>query len=125
MIADTTFVSHWLRERSGRTPRPAHVFLAAHRREVFRTSVITVGEVAVMFAHSWQAWSALDRWSILRLHPGIVDAAADVDREMRRLGQPLGENDTWIAGFARYYRHPIVSRDADFDRVPGVRRLAY
>ena len=29
------------------------------------------------------------------------------------------------AGFALYYREPLVSRDSDFDRVPGLRRVAY
>ena len=64
-------------------------------------------------------------WTIYRLHPGIVDAAADVDRQLMDRGERLGENDNWIAGFARYYREPLISRDTDFDRVPGLRRLAY
>jgi len=33
-----------------------------------------------------------------------------------------GENDNWIAGFCRYYGQPIISRDAAFDRVRGLRR---
>lgn len=41
------------------------------------------------------------------------------------LGQRLGENDNWIAGFCRYYGQPLVSRDAAFDRVRALRRLAY
>jgi predicted nucleic acid-binding protein len=58
-------------------------------------------------------------------HRGIAEAAADVDRELMGIGHWLGENDNWIAGFCRYYRQPIISRDAAFDRVPGLRRLAY
>ena len=124
MIADTTFVSDLLRERAGRSGR-ARAFLAAHRREVFRVSIISAGELAVMFDASWQVWSALHRWTIYRLHSGIVEAAADVDRELMSAGHRLGENDNWIAGFCRYYRQPIVSRDADFDRIRGLRRLEY
>jgi hypothetical protein len=30
-----------------------------------------------------------------------------------------------IAGFARYYREPIISRDVAFDRVEGLRRIGY
>ena len=41
----------------------------------------------------------------------------------RKLG--LGENDNWIAGFTRYYREPLISRDGDFDRVAGLRRISY
>jgi predicted nucleic acid-binding protein len=124
MIADTTFVSLWLRERASRRGT-AHTFMSAHRREKIRTSIITVGEVAVMFSESWRAWMELDRWKILRLHPGIVDAAADIDRELMSTGARLGENDNWIAGFCRYYRQPVISRDQAFDRVDGLRRIGY
>lgn len=49
MIADTTFVSHLLRERARRQRGPAIRFFEAHRREIIRVSVITVGEIAVLF----------------------------------------------------------------------------
>jgi hypothetical protein len=35
-------------------------------------------------------------------------------------GRRLGENDNWIAGFARDYREPLISRDRGFDAVPGL-----
>ena len=125
MIADTTFISHLFRERERAQRGPASAFLAAHRRESVRTSIITVGEVAPIFETSRGAWEALSDWTIYRLHPGIADAAADVDREMMRLGARLGENDNWIAGFCRYYRQPVLSLDEGFDRVPGLRRVRY
>jgi predicted nucleic acid-binding protein len=40
-------------------------------------------------------------------------------------GQRLGENDNWIAAFCRYHGEPVISRDVAFDRVRGLRRLAY
>ena len=55
----------------------------------------------------------------------MADAAADVDRELMWAGRRLGENDNWIAGFCRYYRQPVISRDRAFDRIPGVRRVPY
>jgi predicted nucleic acid-binding protein len=125
MIADTTFVSDLFRERGRQQIGPAGRFFAARRTETIRASIVTVGEVAVWFDHSWEAWEAMRDWTIYRLHPGIVDAAADVDRQLMDRGERLGENDNWIAGFARYYREPLISRDTDFDRVPGLRRLAY
>jgi predicted nucleic acid-binding protein len=51
--------------------------------------------------------------------------AADLDREMMGLDHRLGENDTWIAGFCRYYPQLVISRDTAFDRVPGLRRIGY
>lgn len=125
MIADTSFVISFLREQADHTRGPARAFLAARRTALFRTTIVTAGEVAVGLEDSGDVWLALKHWTILRLHPGIVEAAADVDRDLIPQGRRLGENDNWIAGFARYYRMPVVSRDADFDRVPGLRRLAY
>jgi predicted nucleic acid-binding protein len=125
VIADTNFVSRLLRERARGERGPAQAFFAAHRRETIRVSIITVGELAVWFDTSWQAWEAVRGWTIYRLHPGIVNAAADIDRLLIQRGERLGENDNWIAGFAAYYREPVLSRDADFDRAPGIRRVAY
>ncbi len=125
MIADTTFVSDLFKERARRESGPVGRFFAQHRREVIRASIITVGEVAVWFDRSWEAWEAMRDWTIYRLHPGIVDAAADIDRELMARGERLGENDNWIAAFARYYREPLISRDEAFDRALGVRRVSY
>jgi predicted nucleic acid-binding protein len=66
VIADTTFLTHWLREKRTNVTGPARSFIARQR-----------------------------------------------------------PNDTWIAGFCLYYRQPLVSLDAAFDRVPGLRRLTY
>ena len=37
----------------------------------------------------------------------------------------LGENDLWIAATGLYYELPLVTRDAAFSRVPGLRVLSY
>jgi predicted nucleic acid-binding protein len=125
MIADTTFLIHFLNEgRAGRRG-PARTFFAESRREATRTTIISVGEIAPSFAASPDAWEYFKPWKIYRLHPGIAEAAADVDRELIASGQRLGENDNWIAGFCRYYREPVISRDSAFDRVRGLRRLDY
>ena len=125
MIADTTFLVHFIREGVAGQVGPARTFFAQHRGEAIRTTHIALGEVAVSFASSADAWDYFKWWKVYPLHRGIVDAAADIDRELIRTGTRLGENDNWIAGFGRYYREPIISLDAAFDRVPGLRRLAY
>ena len=104
---------------------PARRFFAVHRTGEIRTSVISLAEIAVSFDNSAEAWDYFKLWRIYPVHRGIADAAAEVDRELIRAGVRLGENDNWIAGFGRYYREPLFSLDAAFDRVPGVRRLAY
>jgi len=45
--------------------------------------------------------------------------------ELKRAGTPLPANDLWIAALAREHGLPIVSRDAHFDRVRGIQRLAW
>jgi predicted nucleic acid-binding protein len=125
MIADTTFLVHLVQEDRANRTGPARAFLARHRREVIRTSIISLAEAAVMFQTSDEAWTHFRNWKIYPLHRGIAEAAADVDRELIRTGGRLGENDNWIAGFCRYYREPVISLDVAFDRVRGLRRLAY
>ena len=125
MIADTTFLTHFLDE--GRTGRagPARAFFAQHRRELIRTTIICLAEVAVVFPSSAEAWAYFKAWKVYALHRGVAEAAADVDRFLTRSGARLGENDNWIAGFCRYYREPVISQDAAFDRVPNLRRVLY
>jgi predicted nucleic acid-binding protein len=125
MIADTTFASDLLRERTRNVYGPASELLGRQRVSQIRLTVVTAGEIAVLFENWVQAWSWLTGWKIYRLHEGVIAAASDVDRELIRTGNRLGENDNWIAGFARYYREPLISRDHGFDRVPGLRRVIY
>jgi predicted nucleic acid-binding protein len=125
MIADTTFLIDLMEERRARRRGRALTFLAGQRPGVVRTSIISLAEVAVSFPTTAAAWNYFKHWRVYPLHRGVADAAADVDRELIRAGERLGENDNWIAGFARYFREPIISRDTAFDRVPRLRRLLY
>ncbi len=125
MIADTTFVSDLLKELRRGESGPAREFFAGHRREIIRTTIITVGELAVLFPTSAAARAWLSKWKVYPLHRGVAEAAADIDRTLKAAGQRLGENDNWIAGFANYYREPVISHDVAFDRAPGVRRVVY
>ncbi|MDB6021424.1 MAG: twitching motility protein PilT [Pedosphaera sp.] len=126
MIADTTFLIHFLQEGRAGVHGPARRFFARHRKgDLVRTSMINLGEIAVSFPTSAAAWEYFQKFTIYRLAPGVVNAAADVDRELIRTGARLGENDNWVAGFARYYREPIISLDAAFDRVQDLRRIRY
>jgi predicted nucleic acid-binding protein len=125
MIADTTFLIHFLQEGAQGRNGPTRLFLARHRREIIRTSIISLAEVAVGFTNSADAWDYFKWWKIYPLHRGIAEAAADVDRELIAAGRRLGENDNWIAGFCRFYQEPVISADIAFDRVPRLRRIGY
>jgi len=125
MILDTNFLGFFRREREAGQNGPASAFLAARRNQQVMVTVITAGEIAVIFDSTAEARKFLSRFRILRLVPEIAYAAAEIDRELIAVGRRLSENDNWIAGFCRYYTQPLVSNDAAFDRVRGIRRLAY
>lgn len=125
MIADTTFLSDLHREREQHRRGPSLNFLAAHRRQIILTTVISAGELALIFPDLEDARRFLSHYRLLRLTPEIAYAAAQVDHELIQTGERLGENDNWIAGFCRYYGQPLISRDGAFDRVGGLRRLIY
>lgn len=125
MICDTTFLSDLLHERELGRRGPAAEFLASRRRQPFLVTVISVGEIAAMYADPQDARRVLSHYRVLRLTPEIAYTAAGIDHELIQTGERLGENDNWIAGFCRYYGQPIVSRDRAFDRVRRLRRLIY
>ena len=125
MIADTTFLVDLCNEQNTQQSGPAAKFMAGHRRQPMMTTVISAGELATGFDDLRHARVFLSRWRILNLQPEIAYAAAQVDRELMDAGGRLGENDTWIAGFARYFNQPLISNDKAFDRVRALRRLNY
>lgn len=63
--------------------------------------------------------------TILNVTSQTSRAYAEIRLELRLAGQPIPENDLWIAALARQHRLPLVTNDAHFDRVSGVRRLAW
>jgi tRNA(fMet)-specific endonuclease VapC len=50
---------------------------------------------------------------------------AEVRQELRVSGRPIPENDVWIAALARQHKLPVVSQDAHFDAVRGIRRRTW
>ena len=84
-----------------------------------------MGELAAGLRDNNAARVFLSSYRVARLVPEIAYEAAAIDRELIRRGGRLGENDNWIAGFARYYGEPLVSNDEAFDRVARIRRIPY
>lgn len=63
--------------------------------------------------------------NILPFDAATARCYATVRDTLRRQGTPIPENDVWIAALALQHRLPLVTRDAHFDRVPGLRRLSF
>jgi predicted nucleic acid-binding protein len=125
MIADTGFLIDLTRETAERRVGPARRWLMNHRHQTIWTTVISLGELAVGMQDNGVARTFLARYRVVNLQQGVAYTAASLDRELIRAGNRLGENDTWIAGYALYYRAPLLSNDRDFDRVPGLRRVQF
>ena len=54
-----------------------------------------------------------------------ADAYATVRLELKANGTPIPENDVWVAALARQFSLEIVSKDAHFDLVEGIKQLAW
>ena len=88
-------------------------------------SVISVGEIqAISLRLNWgrqrraRLEDLLARARTVPLDfPGILDAYARIDAHCRRLGAPIGENDTWIAATAHATGARLLTTDRDFDRL--------
>ena len=50
---------------------------------------------------------------------------ADVRLELKRAGNPIPQNDAWIAALARQHSLAVLSNDRHFDAVPGLERIAF
>jgi predicted nucleic acid-binding protein len=126
MIADTNFLSEFHDEHARGIMGPARRFMAAHRNQPIRTTVISAGEIAVIFRTNQEARAFLNRFFVLKnIFAELAYTAAAIDRELIARGGRLGENDNWIAAFCRYNGEPLISNDLAFDRVRGLRRLSY
>jgi predicted nucleic acid-binding protein len=100
---DTNFLIDLGRELEGRRVGAARTFLGNHRNRVPSISVISLGELATGMEDNEAARRFVERFRIVALKPEIALAAAEIDRHLMEMGLRLGENDNWLAGFARYY----------------------
>jgi len=50
---------------------------------------------------------------------------AAIREELRAAATPIPENDIWIAALCRQHRLSVASRDRHFDKVRGLKRVAW
>ena len=115
MIYDTTFFVALERPK---TRAAALAFAMQHEDEPARMPVIVLGELAVGYDSWAELQSALDpAYTIEPLSEAIAWQASRVQLALEKRGQPIGENDTWIAAFALYFDESLVSRDTDYEKI--------
>jgi predicted nucleic acid-binding protein len=63
--------------------------------------------------------------TVLAIDGGTARQYADVREELRQAKTPIPENDVWIAALSRQHGLPLLSQDAHFDQVVGLRRMSW
>ena len=115
MIYDTTFLIALERRK---TRAAALAFLARHQDEPARVPVVVLGELAAGYSTLAELLASLDpAYTIEPLIEEVAWLASRVQLGVEERGQSIGENDTWIAGFAMHFDEPLVSLDTDFQKV--------
>lgn len=69
--------------------------------------------------------TALEWLQPLALTEPVAREAARIEAELADHGEPINLADTLIAGYCRHHDAPIVTRDGDYDRIPGVSVQTY
>jgi len=126
MIYDSTFFVAIDRERRKKLKGPAHAFLQAHAAEEVAMSIITRGELARGFSirADWESFCA--GFTVYPLDEDVLWKAAEVFQDLRRRGEPTGENDLWIAATALVLAQPLVTANTkDFEKIRGLRLLSH
>jgi len=63
---------------------------------------------------------------VLDLNQEIAWQTAQISRQLRRIGQGIGDNDIWIAATAIYHHLPLVTDNPrHFQRVQGPMLTSY
>lgn len=89
-------------------------------------SIVSVGEIYAIALRLGWAHARRERLEVILAHArvvpldfsGVIEAYARIDAHCRRMGTPIGENDTWIAATAYATAARLLTTDRDFDRLP-------
>jgi predicted nucleic acid-binding protein len=104
--------------------------LSSERR--FALPVIVLGEYRYGILQSrhratYERWLAdlLANVDVLHVTVDVAVTYANLRVLLKQAGRPIPANDAWIASIALHQRRPLVTRDAHFDAIPGLSRLAW
>ena len=100
--------------------------------DVLAIPVIVLGEFEFGIARSrhrarYRRWleRLVEVANVLDIDQRTAAHYATIREKLRARGRPIPSNDTWIAALALQHDLRIVSRDAHFDEVDDVRRVAW
>jgi tRNA(fMet)-specific endonuclease VapC len=121
LLLDTSILIHLVREnRVGRSVESR--FRLQTRAERPLISIITVGEILAFAKRS--GWSTakialledlLSDLEVMAISDEVVDQYVQVDVFLRQAGNPVQQNDMWIAATAIASGAHLLTTDRDFD----------
>jgi tRNA(fMet)-specific endonuclease VapC len=94
--------------------------------------VVVLGEFRFGIAQSRRR-SEYEKWLnrvLAASIPVVIDEQtavtyAEIRVQLKLAGTPIPSNDVWIAALCLQHGSPVLSRDQHFDRVTGIRRIAW
>ena len=126
-LLDTNIVSHMMVNAEGKAALHAMKLIAQDPSVRMCTSVVVHGELAFGLAKrpSSRLQKALDfqleSLLVLPLDAQVVPHYARLRASLETNGTPIGPNDALIAAHALALDAILVSADAEFERVPGLK----
>ncbi|HZU11164.1 MAG TPA: type II toxin-antitoxin system VapC family toxin [Pseudacidobacterium sp.] len=94
--------------------------------------VIVLGEYRYGISQSryrkqYEQWlsECLQKFRVLEVDEQTSAFYSAIRAELKKSGRPIPANDVWIAGLCRQHSLPLLSRDAHFDYVKGIRRVEW
>ena len=74
---------------------------------------------------TYERWlrEALANLTVLPVLDSTTEHYAAICHELEAAGTPFPTNDVWVAALSREHRLQVVSHDAHFDTVQGLRRI--
>lgn len=125
MILDTNALSAWA---DGQPAVRSH-FQSAARVVV---PVVVLGEylfgiLQSRYQQRYEEWLDQNLPSVELAVVGLETAReyAQIRPGLKQRATPIPANDAWIAALARQHGLPVLSNDAHFDAVSGIRRIAF
>ena len=125
MLLDTNAISAWAEEDA------AFLGILRGDRPWYLPS-IALGEYRFGVVNSTRR-AALEQWLaqveaacvVLAPDAGTARHYATIRDALRRANTPIPYHDIWIAALAEQHRLKVITRDAHFDRVPGLQRITW
>ena len=126
-LLDTNIISHMMRNPTGVASQRALEKARQNPANAMLTSVIVECELLLgLRRQTSPRWQQQYQWAmgsieVLALEPQVAKTYAELRARLEELGTPIGPHDTLIAAHALALSATLVSADAEFTRVPGLR----